>query len=399
MSELPIVKVYGGVHRDRDVVFIKFHFNQELISIIRKYSEYTWSQSNKCWYAMRCDFNLKQFKDILNQKAEIVLDSSDLKNSTRLPVERSPEDESIDVFEAKFSKFPVVYSAKKLALKRISLPIGYIEKLEIKRYSDNTISIYGSYMRAFIRYFTMNNIAIDTLTTEMINAYILMLIKKKKISASQQNQHINAIKFYYEKVLGHPKEYYKIERPKKSLQLPKVLSENEVIRILRNTNNLKHKAILSTIYSAGLRRSESTNLRIQDILFDNNIIFVRGAKGKKDRTTILSDTVAIVLKRYLQIFKPNYWLFEGPYRRKYSTSSIASMLRHSSIRAGINRNVTPHMLRHSFATHLLEQGVDIRYIQHILGHESSRTTEIYTHISKQSLAKIKSPLDSIVRDN
>lgn len=399
MSELPLIMLSSSVHRDRDVVFIKFDFNQELISLLRKEQSYRWSQSQKSWYAYKSDFNINEFKAIINGIAEIKVASSVVEHRNMLSVELSDEEQEVEVFEAKLTKLPVMFNSSKVALQYIPLPFGYIEKLEQKRYSENTITIYSSYMRAFIRYFTMNNIDINILTTEMINAYILMLIRKKKISASQQNQHINAIKFYYEKVLGRQKEYYNIERPKKSIVLPKVLSESEIIRILRNSLNLKHKAILSTIYSAGLRRSELTNLRIQDILFDNNIIFVRGAKGKKDRTSILSDSVAVVLKHYLQKYKPNYWLFEGPYRRKYSASSIGNILKHSSIRAGINRNVTPHMLRHSFATHLLEQGVDIRYIQHILGHESSRTTEIYTHISKQSLAKIKSPLDSIIRDN
>ena len=153
--------------------------------------------------------------------------------------------------------------------------------------------------------------------------------------------------------------------------------------------------LIVTIYSAGLRRSELINLRKQDVDFDKSIIFIRGAKGKKDRITLLSNTNAELLKKYLQQYSPNYWMFESPDRKKYSTSSIAKVLNQATVKAGLNKKVTPHMLRHSFATHLLEQGVDIRYIQNLLGHESTKTTEIYTHVSKKSLANIKSPLDRI----
>ncbi len=248
-------------------------------------------------------------------------------------------------------------------------------------------------MRDFVVMFRKQKLS--EVSKEQINSYILWLIRKKNISESQQNQRINAIKFYYEKVLEKPKQYYAIERPRKTKQLPKVLSENEILSILKATQNIKHKAILGTIYSAGLRRSELVNLRIQDVQFDKNMLFIRAAKGKKDRTSLLSSSLSVVLHKYMQQCKPNYWLFEGVNRSKYSASSIARILHSSSQKAGIQKRVTPHMLRHSFATHLLEQGVDIRYIQTILGHESSKTTEIYTHVSTKSLAKIKSPLDKI----
>jgi len=237
---------------------------------------------------------------------------------------------------------------------------------------------------------------LDSITTKEINDYILKLIRTKGISPSQQNQRINAIKFYYEKVAGLDKQLYFLERPKKSRDLPKVLSEEEVLAILESIPNLKHRSIIATIYSAGLRRSELINLRKQDVFFDRKIIFIRGAKGKKDRTSVLADSLAIALKRYLDEYKPNYWLFEGVNRNQYSSTSIAKILQRGARKVGIEKKVTPHMLRHSFATHLLEHGVDIRYIQTILGHGSSKTTEIYTHVSKKSLAQIRSPLDTIL---
>ena len=166
---------------------------------------------------------------------------------------------------------------------------------------------------------------------------------------------------------------------------------------MKSLENIKHKALIGTIYSSGLRRSELINLRKQDVVFENRMLIIRGSKGKKDRTSVLSDSLAIVLKKYLEIHAPNYWLFEGPQRKQYSATSISKILDRAAQKAGIEKKVTPHMLRHSFATHLLEQGIDIRYIQPILGHSSTKTTEIYTHVSKKSLGNIKSPLDVILK--
>ena len=200
-------------------------------------------------------------------------------------------------------------------------------------------------------------------------------------------------------MLGWDKEYYQIDRPRRDKVLPDVISEEETLLILNVLDNIKHKAIITTIYSAGLRRSELINLRKTDIDFDKMIIFIRGGKGPKDRISVLSEATASIMKIYLKQYKPNYWMFEGPNRTQYSPSSIRNILNKAVSKAGITKKVTPHMLRHSFATHLLEQGVDIRYIQTLLGHESSKTTEIYTHVSKRSLAKIRSPLDRILEDN
>lgn len=168
--------------------------------------------------------------------------------------------------------------------------------------------------------------------------------------------------------------------------------------MIQFTDNLKHKLIICLLYSSGLRKGELLSLRKEDILLDKSLIFVRGGKGKKDRTTVLSDHLKQLLKIYLQEYKPNYWLIEGVGRNKYSPSSVGRVISKAAQNAKIERVVTAHMLRHSFATHLLEQGLDLRYIQQLLGHGSSKTTEIYTHVSSKSLAKIKSPLDTFLKD-
>ena len=364
------IRLIPDNYRGVDVVQIYFKYNERIKRAIKTLPGSRWNQIERCWYIPTSTFDLDDFSRLLASLAEI--DHSALHgSSTEFRNEKS--------------------SLKGQAIK---LPEGYLEKLERKRYSQNTIKTYTGYMRDFMEEFTEKDLSL--VTSDDINTYILKLIRKKRISPSQQNQRINAIKFYYEKVLGRERIKYSIERPKKSRTLPKVLSETEVLSILKSIDNIKHKAIIGTIYSAGLRRSELINLRKEDIVFDRKLVFIRSSKGKKDRTSILSESLAIVIKRYLKEYKPNYWLFEGQARKQYSATSIAKILDNASRRAGIEKKVTPHVLRHSFATHLLEQGVDIRYIQTILGHESSKTTERYTHVSKKSLAKIKSPLDVIL---
>lgn len=221
------------------------------------------------------------------------------------------------------------------------------------------------------------------------------LVKQKKVSTSSQNQYINAIKFYFEKVLGREKGYYHIERPIQEFKLPKVLTEKEVSAIFNAVHNLKHKAMLLMVYSSGLRAGELINLKITDIDSEQMRVFVRGGKGKKDRVTILSQKALDVLRQYFKKYRPKEYLFEGQHGSKYSDSSLRRVFISATSTAKISKKVTLHSLRHSFATHLLEKGVDIRYIQVLLGHNSSQTTEIYTHITHKGWEKIQSPLDNL----
>jgi len=355
------LKLSADVHRKQKVVCIRFERNQEVINLLRANFPACWSQTKKMWWVARNEFDYDKFKQVFSQTYEISIQRG-------------------------------IAEAEEV----VRLPKGYLEKLERVRYSESTIRIYTKYFDDYQRYFRLRNI--EDITPDEINDYIHRLIIRNKISHSQQNQRINAIKFYYEQVLGKKKEFYSIDRPRKTRTLPKVISENEVIQLLNVSTNLKHKAIIATLYSAGLRRSELINLRRQDIWFDKQLIFIRAGKGKKDRTSILSESLMIVLKKYLKLFKPNYYLFEGKGRRKYSATSVFNVVTNAAERCKFDKRVTPHMLRHSFATHLLEQGTDIRYIQNILGHASSKTTDIYTHVSTKHFAKIKSPLDRILED-
>jgi len=370
---LPKIVLSNENHRNQNVVALRFDKDWDLIKLVKTIPGVRWSQSKKYWYIFKEGFNLNETFNILKSKAFIdysaLKPSSEIKNKATLKANAKDEK------------------------KEVEIPSAYKNLLTQKRYAENTKIIYQSYFKDFIIHFEGRNL--QEISKDEINAYILNLIETRNISPSQQNQRINAIKFYYEKVLGHQKDDYNIERPRKSTTLPDVLSEVEIIKMLEACTNSKNRLIIALIYSAGLRRQELINLRKQDIRHDKKYIFVRGSKGKKDRTTLLSAKVEPLLEKYYGEWKPNYWVLEGYGRKQYSASSILSTIKNTAIRAGIKRTITPHMLRHSFATHLLEQGVSLRHIQILLGHSSSKTTEIYTHIADIALAKIKSPIDRL----
>jgi len=253
-------------------------------------------------------------------------------------------------------------------------------ELVSRKYSPKTIKAYIHYNRDFLRFIEKKP---EEAANDDIKNYLFHLADKRGLSASTLNIAINALKFYYGGVLKR-NFAFEIKRPKKDKKLPVVLNQEEVAKILSSVINIKHKAILTLTHSAGLRVSEVVKLKVEDIDSQSKLIHVRGAKGRKNRYTILSDVALITLTEYWRDFGRSMWLFSSACKK-----------------AGIEKNVTAHSLRHSFATHLLESGTDLRYIQELLGHESSRTTEIYTHVtnkdlSNKDLSKIKSPLDSIM---
>lgn len=268
----------------------------------------------------------------------------------------------------------------------------YIALLETKRYSINTARTYTAMFTAFRKYFHEKKL--DEINEIDIRAYMHNLVKKG-MSRSYQNQAINAIKFYYEQVLDMPQRFYDIERPLKEHKLPLVLSEDEIKRMITVTTNLKHKAIIVTIYSCGLRLSELLNLRIADIQSDRGVVRIRNGKGKKDRTTVLSQVTLELLRSYYRSYRPKEYLFEGVQGGVYSAKSVHNIIKKALHEARINKEASAHTLRHSFATHLLENGTDLRYIQELLGHSSPKTTEIYAHVSTKHLKTIKSPLDNL----
>lgn len=271
-------------------------------------------------------------------------------------------------------------------------PEEYLLKLELKRYANNTVKTYVQCFEKFIN--TQEETDYMRINEVEIRLYLQKLIQTGH-SNSYVNQMINSIKFYYEIVMGMPNRFYSIERPIKKECLPKVISPEEVRGIILNTNNIKHKCIVSLLYSAGLRRSELLNLTLQDIDSQRMVDLVKNGKGGKDRLTILSQGVLDDLRIYFKKWKPKKYLFEGESGGQYTAVSVLKIVNKAAKKAGIKKNVSPHILRHSFATHLLENGTDLRYIQTLLGHSSSKTTEIYTQVATKHLKSIKSPIEMI----
>lgn len=357
---------------------MEFAYNRKLIDELKAKTHAAWSANMNSWYIPKEKFVLGEFFTAMNALAWI--DYSVLKNHSENPEEvKKNRPEKIN------------------RKKNITLPEGYLEKLEQERYGENTIKIYTHYFKDFLAAFS--NRELPDITKVEINAYILRLIKEKGISSSQQNQRINSIKFYYEKVLGKNSEYYNIGRPRKERRLPDVLSKEEIASMIKSTENKKHKCLIAVVYSCGLRRSEAINLRITDIDSKRMQVKIRGAKGKKDRYVTLADKTLTYLKDYYRTDRPKEFLFEGKPGGKYSTTSIYNVMKNTARAAGIRKRVYPHILRHSFATHNLEQGMDLRFIQELLGHESSKTTEIYTHVSQKDLQKFRNPFDDAFFDD
>ena len=265
--------------------------------------------------------------------------------------------------------------------------------MQSQRYSPQTIKTYMDSLRVLARWFSP--VPLHQINAEDLIQFNIEYILAKGYSATYQNQMINALKLYLKR-FGHPQMLLdQIHRPRRAFRLPHVLSKQEVKRILESLINRKHRAMLSLIYACGLRRSEVLNLRPSDIQSDRGLLFVGNAKGAKDRVVPLSPKLLIQLREYYRDYRPKVFLFEGQGGGKYSPKSLQLVLRHALEKAGIRKPATLHWLRHSYATHLLESGTDIRYIQELLGHSSSRTTELYTHVSNRQLQQIRSPFDDL----
>jgi len=284
----------------------------------------------------------------------------------------------------------------------VSTTAGLYEALQqdmrLRNYSPKTIKAYQSWIRDLAQYCSPCDLR--ELTSSGIRNYLLHLIQDNSLAASSVNQVVNALRFLYVELYKMPFSIQDIPRPKKERKLPDIITQGEVIRILDTVTNLKHRTILMLIYSAGLRVGEAVRLKVNDIDSQRNLIHIRGAKGKKDRYTVLSRVLLEKLREYYKVYKPREYLFEGGNGRIHlAERSVQNVFKRAVKIAGIKKQITVHTLRHSFATHLLESGTDLRYIQEILGHASSRTTEIYTHVSKQILGKIVSPLDQAMHLN
>jgi len=343
-----------GQHRSKNVIWISFSYDVKLIKDLKtKYPSVTWSQTNKSWYLPDLPVLRKQFK--IKQKR---IGDTLLKNINQ---------ENREAF------------------------IQLRNQLEIKAYSDNTIRMYLSEFSHLLS--LLGSYQVTQLTSERLKDYFLYCVQELQMSERKLNGKINAIKFYFEKVLHRPKMFFDIPRPKKPATLPKMLSKEEVKQVIDCTTNLKHKIALQLCYGMGLRVSEVIKLQLQDIDSNRMMVHIRGAKGKKDRYVPLPSSILPSLRVYYLKYKPKTFLLEGQYGGAYSKTSVQHVFKKAMKKSGIHKEIGIHGLRHSYATHLLEAGADIRFIQELLGHHSIKTTQVYTQVSFSNSKNIKSPLD------
>jgi site-specific recombinase XerD len=268
-----------------------------------------------------------------------------------------------------------------------------LKKIRLKGYSEETLRNYVNYLERWLDHFYPRKPA--EISKEEVEDYLYRLLWVDKLSESTINGIISAIKFYYEEVCGMSRIIYDLTRPSKPLQIPKLFSKQEVESILKHTENLKHRTILLVCYSSGLRVSEVVNLRVRDIDSGRMVINIMEAKGKKDRVVPLSPVLLGYLRQYFRVYHPKDYLFEGQGKLQYSTRSVQEILKKSKQKAGIRKQGSVHALRHSYATHLLDKGVDITYIQKLLGHHDLKTTLRYLHVTVRDLHRVQSPLDDL----
>lgn len=354
---------------------LKFYPDKVIQTLVKQLPEIKWSNAFSMAYVPNNEDNLTLIFKTFKGVAWVNCDSF-FHNNLRELNEEAPE---IDF-----------YRKRKLTTGYRPCPEDFFKKLEVRKYSLNTARSYISHFEKFINHYKDSELL--EISEQEINNYLSYLVQQG-ISDSYINQSINSIKFYYEMVLGMPNRFYSVERPMKKEKLPEVLSKTKVLAMIDATRNIKHRCIIKLLYSTGLRRAELINLKIEDIDSDRMLIKVQEGKGKKDRLTLLGESMLNDLRKYYKEYKPEVYLFEGPRGNKYSATSICKIIRRAAAKVGVKKRITPHMLRHSFATHMLEAGVDLRYIQTLLGHNSSRTTEIYTHVAVEGIKNIKNLID------
>jgi len=338
-------------HRGESRIAMLVESNPEYWNIARSIEDSRWSQTRKCWHIPNTEENRRRFDIEIVEKPHPSVDGL-----------------------ARLEKFK--------------------RWLFSKRYSPNTIKAYTEATWAFLSFFNCRDISEITNDDVILfnNEYIL----KQHLSASYQNQIVNALKLFFRVVDNKIIDPTLIHRPKRAKLLPNVLSKAEIKLIIEAPRNYKHRTMLSLIYACGLRRSELLNLQFGDIQADRNLMMVKQSKGKKDRIVPISDRVIEFLREYYKMYRPKVWLFEGNIPgQQFSPKGLQSVLKMAVAKSGVTKPVTLHWLRHSYATHLLESGTDLRYIQELLGHNSSRTTEIYTHVSTLNIQQIKSPFDDL----
>lgn len=362
------VNLFFFEHRNGKQIGLDFKYNFPLKEYVKQFPGLRWSQTFQCFYI---EASRPQLDELLNhlQKGQVRVDDSllDYSKLTNTGQSSFPDSDKSRSFEK------------------------YLKGL---RHSKSTIRTYLNFVNKFLNMYP----AAVTYTENDVARFIEEQVAGKNYSISSHRQCISALKHFFEFTGLALFDMNKLKRPKKSRYLPTVLSKEEVLDLLRVTRNLKHRCALALIYSSGLRIGELLNLELKDIDIDRRLILIRQSKGRKDRYVMLAESVRPLLYNYLQTYMPKNYLMEGYKDKQYTASAVRSFLKDSCARAKIRKPVSPHTLRHSFATHMLENGTDLRYIQELLGHAKPETTMIYTHVAQKDVVKIQSPLDASIKE-
>ena len=383
-------------HHNKECIGIYYQHHSSINTIIKKLPGVRWSQTNKCWYVPLNSDSYNSTYKALNGKADLDITSLKqyLEKRKKVVATTIPSSTKQNIVQSIPSTSPVW----KLSEENLEALEKFVQLLKLKAYSPSTIKTYKNEFAQLLQ--LLKTKPVNKLTTDELRRYFVYCYEKLQLTENTLHSRINALKFYFEQVLGREKFFWEIPRPKKPLLLPKVLGEDELDKLFKGLENIKHKAMLFTAYSAGLRVSEVAALRIKDIDSGRMQILIEQAKGKKDRYVTLSPVLLDILRSYIKKYKPKprVYLFESEQTgTAYPTRTIQRIFQLAKEKAGIKKEIGIHSLRHSFATHLLEKGTDIRYIKDILGHFDIRTTERYLHVSKKDLINIISPLDDLWR--
>jgi len=365
---LPPIRVQKVKYQHKLYWRLDFAYDPELINICRLLKYRHWSGALRCWLVNYEQLHFEALAAHFEGKAQLTLEySPKAPAAARLPDLAAEKAHAINEFE---------------------------RWLRQKRYADNTLKTYTDALRTFFRYY--NARPIDQLTATDIVNFNHDYMLKHQYSFSYQNQVINAIKLYYDRFHNTQLDTSELERPRRSQRLPHVLSKTEVQKVITAPVNLKHRCMLALIYGCGLRRGELLNLTLKDLDFERQLLWIRGGKGNKDRRVPLTPPLQKMIQRYQESYPTQNWLFEGQQvGHPYDERSLASVFKNACQKSGIDAQATLHWLRHSYATHLLEAGTDLRYIQTLLGHKSSKTTELYTWVTEVAFDKLRSPIDGM----
>ncbi len=388
---LPILSLQPLQHNKEDRIGLFVAATITIRAVIKKLPEAKWNEALKCWHIPCTEKDYETLCQAL--KALVIIDAKPLKTFLE-------KRKTLNIVENKVGHKKPTSLEQVMAISQHNMRLlqRMVEELQLKAYSASTLRTYKNEIGIFLQ--TLKQKKADELSVEDVRRYLHYCIEKLRLSENTMHSRLNALKFLYEQVLGQTKFFFEIPRPKKPLQLPKILGEEELRRLFNAPTNLKHKAILFVAYSAGLRVSEVINLRLQDIDRERQQLFIHCSKGKKDRYVRLSPMVLDVLEQYYKMskIKPTNYLFEGPIKNEpYSARSAQQIFSDARKKAGIIKTLSFHSLRHSFATHLLEKGIDAVFIKEILGHFDIRTTERYLHVRKDFLINIDSPLDGLYK--